>query len=61
VVSLPLINRGTFKEYKMLPIPISLGNRKFAYLNTEESNIYMDQTRQYYFGMSDVENNSCKN
>jgi hypothetical protein len=61
VISLPLINRGKFKEYKMIPIPRSLWNRKFAYLNTEDSNLRIDQTRQYYFRMSDVESDSRKN
>jgi hypothetical protein len=30
VITLPLINRGTFKAYRMIPIPIALGNGKFA-------------------------------
>jgi hypothetical protein len=61
VITLPLINRGTFKAYKMIHIPISLGSSKFAYVNTEESNLCIDETRQYYFGISDAEFDSCKN
>jgi hypothetical protein len=60
VISLPLISRGVFREYKMIPIPISLGNNKFAYVRTEEPNLCVDDTRQYYFGMSDAESNNCK-
>jgi hypothetical protein len=59
VITLPLINRGTFKTYRMIPVPISLGNNKFAYIGTDESNLCLDQARQYYFGISD-EFNDCK-
>jgi hypothetical protein len=45
----------------MIPIPISLGNGKFAYVSTEETNLCIDQTRQYYFEISDTELDNCKN
>jgi hypothetical protein len=45
----------------MIPIPISLGNGKFAYVNTEETNPCIDQTWQYYFEISNTEFNNCKN
>jgi hypothetical protein len=60
-ITLPLVNRGTFKVYKMTPIPLLLGNNKFAYVHIEDINLCIDQTRQYYFGMSDTEFNNCKN
>jgi hypothetical protein len=43
------MSRGTFKAYKMIPIPMFLENEKFAYVNTEENNLCIDQTRHYYF------------
>ncbi|KDR06842.1 hypothetical protein L798_03894, partial [Zootermopsis nevadensis] len=61
VITLPLINRGTFKVFRMIPIPIPLGKNKFAYIDTDESNLCLDQTRQYYFGINDKEFNECKN
>jgi hypothetical protein len=61
IISLPLINRGTFEIYKMIPIPISLGNNKFVYINTDESILCLDQTRQYYFEMKTEELINCKN
>jgi hypothetical protein len=63
VITLPLISRGTLKAYRMIPItiPISLGNSKIVYISTEESNLCIDQTRKYYFGMSDTEFYSWKN
>jgi hypothetical protein len=51
VITSPLITRGMLKAYRMLPISISLGNGKFAYVNTEESNLCIDQTRHYYFAI----------
>jgi hypothetical protein len=60
VISLPLINRGTFKIYEMIPIPITLGSNRFVYINTDESILCLDQTRQYYFKMKAEELNACK-
>ncbi|PNF36838.1 hypothetical protein B7P43_G09629 [Cryptotermes secundus] len=42
-------------------IPMFLENGKFAYINTEENNLCFDQTRQYYFGISNTEFDNCKN
>jgi hypothetical protein len=61
VITLPLMNGGIFKVYRMIPVPISLGSYKFAYVNIEESNLCSDETRQYYFGISDSEFEKCKN
>jgi hypothetical protein len=44
----------------MIPIPITLGNIKFAYVKTEESNLCIDETSQYNFGMSDAGSKNCK-
>jgi hypothetical protein len=60
VITLPMISTGTFKAYRMIPIPVSLGNSKLTYISTEEPDLCIDQTRQYYFGISDTEFNRCK-
>jgi hypothetical protein len=60
VITFPLVNRGTFKVYRTIPVPLSLGNKKFAYIHTTESNLCLDQTRQYYFEMSNEELDNCK-
>jgi hypothetical protein len=59
VISLPLIGRGIFQVYKMIPVPIPLGN-KFAYIKTGEANLCVDQTRLYYFEISNEELKDCK-
>jgi hypothetical protein len=55
VITLPLIGRGIFKVYKMIPVPMPLGNSKFAFIETGESDLCLDQTRQYYFEMNEEE------
>jgi hypothetical protein len=60
VITLPLIGRGFFQMYKMIPMPILLGNNKFAYLETGEANLCVDQTRQHYFEISNEELKDCK-
>jgi hypothetical protein len=60
VITLPLIGRGTFQVYKMIPVPIPLGNSKFAYIETGEGNLCIDQTRMYYFEISNEELKDCK-
>jgi hypothetical protein len=42
VITLPLISRGIFRVYRMIPIPISLGSNKFAYIETGETNLCID-------------------
>jgi hypothetical protein len=60
VITLPLIGRGVFIGYKMIPLPISLDNNMFAYVETSESDLCIDQTRQYYFEINEEELNKCK-
>jgi hypothetical protein len=59
VISLPLITRSMFKTYRMIPVPIPVGNKRFAYIHTEASYLCIDQTRQYYFEISE-EIKDCK-
>jgi hypothetical protein len=37
----------------MISTPTLLGNNNFTLINTDESNLGLDQTRQYYFWISD--------
>jgi hypothetical protein len=60
VITLPLVNRGVFKIFNMIPIPIHLETTKFVYINTEESILCIDQIRQYYFMMTKEELARCK-
>jgi hypothetical protein len=55
VISLPLINSGTFKVFWLIPLPVCIEKGKFAYLETENEQLYVDQIRQYYIATSPVE------
>jgi hypothetical protein len=37
VITLPLVNRGSFKVIKMIPIPMEMEYKRFLYINTDES------------------------
>jgi hypothetical protein len=60
VITLPLIGRGLFQVYKIIPMPIHLGNNKFAYIEAGEANLCVDQTRQYYSEIGNEELKDCK-
>jgi hypothetical protein len=49
VVLLPLVSRGNFNIYRLIPIPVPLGRSKFLYIDTGKSFLWIDQARQYYF------------
>lgn len=60
VITLHLVSIGTFKILTMIPIPVVVENNKFVYINTDESILGLDQTRQYYFMLSEEELRNCK-
>jgi hypothetical protein len=60
VITLPLISRGTFKIFKMIPIPAPMEQNKFLYIDTDESILCLDQTRQCYFMITNDELEGCK-
>jgi len=49
IILLPLVTRGNFNIYRLMPIPVPLDRTKFMYVDTGKSFLWVDQTRQYYF------------
>jgi len=49
VILLPLVNRGTFDVYRLIPIPIALDRNQYLYIETGKSFLWIDKARQYYF------------
>jgi hypothetical protein len=60
IISLPLVNRGTFKAFRLIPLPIGIEQNKVVYTEPNEDILYVDQTRQYYFSTSREELRRCK-
>jgi hypothetical protein len=60
VILLPLLNRGNFNIYRVIPIPVPLDGTKFVYIDTGKLFLWIDQARQYYF-LTDKEGmEACK-
>jgi hypothetical protein len=55
VVSVPLIDRGEFRAYSLIPIPIPAGNGRLVYIKTDKPILCVDETRQYYYFSSMLE------
>ena len=60
IIILPLINRGIFKTFRLLPLPVEIEKNKFVYTEPENEVLFIDQTRQYYFLTSREELRLCK-
>jgi hypothetical protein len=60
VIMLPLVNRGNFNVYQLIPIPVPLDRTKFLYIDTGKSCLWIDQARQYYFMTDNEWIESCK-
>ena len=60
VISMPLIDKGEFKTYYLIPIPIPVDKDMLVYIRTEKSILCVDRTRQYYYFSSDQELQGCK-
>jgi hypothetical protein len=60
VVELPLVNRGNFKIFKMIPIPVTLKPSTFLYIETVGSILCLDQARQFSLMLTEDELRQCK-
>jgi len=60
VVSVPLIDKGKFKVYFLVPVPIPVSPDKLVYIRTEKPVLCVDKIRQYYYFSSDQELQVCK-
>jgi len=60
LVSVPLVNKGEFKAYHFVPVPIPVNDDTLIYIRTEKSILCVDKTRQYYYFSSDLELQKCK-
>ena len=60
VVSVPLVNKGEFKAYHLVPVPIPVNKDKLIYIRTAKSILCVDRTWQYYYSSSDLELQKCE-
>jgi hypothetical protein len=60
VVSVPLDNKGEFRAYNLVPVPIPVNRDKLIYIKTLKSILCVDNTRQYYYFSSEIELQQCK-
>jgi hypothetical protein len=60
VINLPLVGRGVYKIYKLIPLPVEVEKSKFVYTENNQEILYIDQTRQYYFSTGREELRKCK-
>ena len=47
VVSVPIVNKGDFKAYYLVPVPIPANKDKLIYIRTAKSILCMAKMRQY--------------
>ena len=47
VVSVPLVNKGEFKAYHLVPVPIPVNKDKLIYIKTVKSILCVDNSQQY--------------
>ena len=60
MILLPLVNRGNFNVYSLIPTPVSLDRTKFLYVETGKSFWWIDQAHQYYCMTDEGWKDSCK-
>jgi len=60
VVSVPLIDKGEFKVYYLVPVPIPVSPDKLVYIRTEKPVLCIDTIRQCYYFSTDQELQVCK-
>ena len=60
VISVPLVHKRTFTMLRMFPIPVRVDPEHFLYIDTRDPVLCLDQTKQYYFTMTEDESPKCK-
>jgi len=60
VISTPLVNKGEFRAYYLVPVPISVNPDKLVYIRTVKSIMCVDDSRQYYFFSTEAALRECK-
>ena len=60
VISVPLVHKRIFNVLKVIPIPVRVNLDKFVYIEVGEPILCRDQTKQYYFGMTEGQLAECK-
>ena len=60
VISTPLVNKGEFRAYYLVPVPIQVNKDKLVYIRTEKSIMCVDNSQQYYYFSSEGALQKCK-
>jgi len=60
VRSVPLVHKRTFTMLRMIPKPVPVGQEHFLYIDVQDSELYLDQTKQYYFALTNDELSKSK-
>jgi hypothetical protein len=60
VISVPLVHKRTFTMLRMIPLPVPVDQEHFLYIDVKDSVLCLDQSKQYYFTMTDAELPKCK-
>jgi hypothetical protein len=48
IIQLPLVGRGTFDIYRLIPKPIAVDRNQFLYIDTGKPYLWIDQARQLF-------------
>jgi hypothetical protein len=60
VISISLVNKGEFRAYNLVPVPIQVKRSKSVYKRTVKSILCVDSNLQYYYFSSKVELKRCR-
>jgi len=60
MISVPLVHKRSFTMRRMIPIPVPVDQEHFLYIDMRDSVLCLDQTKQYYFTMTNDELSKCK-
>jgi len=55
MVSIPLVHKGEFRAYYLVPVKISGSKDKLVTIKTTKSILCVDNIRQYYYFSSETE------